>query len=46
MVGICGNSTEGMTHNQAVSLLKNTTGLIQLQVHTHATHVIMFSAHS
>ncbi|KAI7814196.1 putative multiple PDZ domain protein [Triplophysa rosa] len=32
MVGICGNSTEGMTHNQAVSLLKNTTGLIQLQV--------------
>ncbi|XP_017212650.1 multiple PDZ domain protein isoform X6 [Danio rerio] len=32
IVSICGNSTEGMSHNKAVSLLKNTTGLIQLQV--------------
>ncbi|TRY90515.1 hypothetical protein DNTS_002647, partial [Danionella cerebrum] len=32
IVSICGNMTEGMTHNKAVSLLKNTTGLIQLQV--------------
>ncbi|XP_073669787.1 multiple PDZ domain protein [Paramisgurnus dabryanus] len=32
IVCICGHSAEGMTHNQAVSLLKNTTGLIQLQV--------------
>uniref|UniRef100_A0A9J8AF69 Multiple PDZ domain protein n=1 Tax=Cyprinus carpio carpio TaxID=630221 RepID=A0A9J8AF69_CYPCA len=32
IVSICGNSTEGMTHNKAVSLLKNTTGIIQLQV--------------
>ncbi|XP_073715839.1 multiple PDZ domain protein-like [Misgurnus anguillicaudatus] len=32
IVCICGHSGEGMTHNQAVSLLKNTTGLIQLQV--------------
>ncbi|XP_051992312.1 LOW QUALITY PROTEIN: multiple PDZ domain protein-like [Xyrauchen texanus] len=31
IVSICGNSTEGMTHHQAVSLLKN-TGTIQLQV--------------
>uniref|UniRef100_A0A672PGN3 PDZ domain-containing protein n=1 Tax=Sinocyclocheilus grahami TaxID=75366 RepID=A0A672PGN3_SINGR len=32
IVSICGDSTEGMTHNKAVSLLKNTTGIIQLQV--------------
>ncbi|XP_051755916.1 multiple PDZ domain protein isoform X1 [Ctenopharyngodon idella] len=32
IVSICGNLTEGMTHNKAVSLLKNTTGIIQLQV--------------
>ncbi|XP_067283512.1 multiple PDZ domain protein isoform X3 [Pseudorasbora parva] len=32
IVSICGNFTEGMTHNKAVSLLKNTTGIIQLQV--------------
>ncbi|XP_050970411.1 multiple PDZ domain protein isoform X3 [Labeo rohita] len=32
IVSICGNSTEGMTHNKAVSLLKNTIGIIQLQV--------------
>ncbi|XP_051580173.1 multiple PDZ domain protein-like isoform X2 [Myxocyprinus asiaticus] len=31
IVSICGNSTEGMTHHQAVSLLKN-TGTIQLKV--------------
>uniref|UniRef100_A0A672TEC8 Multiple PDZ domain protein-like n=1 Tax=Sinocyclocheilus grahami TaxID=75366 RepID=A0A672TEC8_SINGR len=39
IVSICGNSTEGMTHNKAVSLLKNTTGIIQLQVqNTTAQH--------
>uniref|UniRef100_A0A8C1V7C5 Multiple PDZ domain crumbs cell polarity complex component n=1 Tax=Cyprinus carpio TaxID=7962 RepID=A0A8C1V7C5_CYPCA len=32
IVSICGDSTEGMSHNKAVSLLKNTTGIIQLQV--------------
>lgn len=32
IVSICGTSTEGMTHAQAVSLLKNATGSIQLQV--------------
>ncbi|KAG1952473.1 multiple PDZ domain protein [Pimephales promelas] len=32
IVSICGNLTEGMSHNKAVSLLKNTTGIIQLQV--------------
>uniref|UniRef100_A0A672GTG0 Multiple PDZ domain crumbs cell polarity complex component n=1 Tax=Salarias fasciatus TaxID=181472 RepID=A0A672GTG0_SALFA len=32
IVSICGNSTEGMTHSQAVALLKNATGTIQLQV--------------
>ncbi|XP_063756952.1 multiple PDZ domain protein isoform X2 [Eleginops maclovinus] len=32
IVSICGTSAEGMTHAQAVSLLKNATGTIQLQV--------------
>ncbi|XP_029310521.1 LOW QUALITY PROTEIN: multiple PDZ domain protein [Cottoperca gobio] len=32
LVSICGSSAEGMTHTQAVSLLKNATGTIQLQV--------------
>ncbi|XP_024918773.1 multiple PDZ domain protein isoform X5 [Cynoglossus semilaevis] len=32
IVSICGNSTEGMTHSQAVTLLKNATGTVQLQV--------------
>uniref|UniRef100_A0A8B9NW73 Multiple PDZ domain protein n=1 Tax=Apteryx owenii TaxID=8824 RepID=A0A8B9NW73_APTOW len=32
IVSICGSSTEGMTHSQAVSLLKNALGTIELQV--------------
>ncbi|XP_026722168.1 multiple PDZ domain protein isoform X12 [Athene cunicularia] len=32
IVTICGTSTEGMTHSQAVSLLKNASGTIELQV--------------
>ncbi|KYO42841.1 inaD-like protein isoform C [Alligator mississippiensis] len=32
IVSICGTSTEGMTHSQAVSLLKNASGTIELQV--------------
>uniref|UniRef100_A0A670ZW86 Multiple PDZ domain protein n=1 Tax=Pseudonaja textilis TaxID=8673 RepID=A0A670ZW86_PSETE len=32
IVSICGTSTEGMTHSQAVSLLKNALGTIELQV--------------
>ncbi|KAM4536532.1 multiple PDZ domain protein isoform 5-T5 [Odontesthes bonariensis] len=32
IVSICGTSAEGMSHSQAVSLLKNATGKIQLQV--------------
>ncbi|NXU56919.1 MPDZ protein, partial [Turnix velox] len=32
IVSICGTSTEGMTHSQAVSLLKNRSGTIELQV--------------
>ncbi|XP_024143747.1 multiple PDZ domain protein isoform X4 [Oryzias melastigma] len=32
IVSICGTSAEGMSHSQAVTLLKNTTGTIQLQV--------------
>ncbi|KAF3837010.1 hypothetical protein F7725_004474 [Dissostichus mawsoni] len=32
IVSICGSSAEGMTHAQAVSLLKSATGTIQLQV--------------
>ncbi|XP_060546441.1 multiple PDZ domain protein isoform X2 [Pantherophis guttatus] len=32
IVSICGTSTEGMTHSQAVSLLKNALGAIELQV--------------
>ncbi|XP_049423695.1 multiple PDZ domain protein isoform X3 [Epinephelus fuscoguttatus] len=32
IVNICGTPAEGMTHSQAVTLLKNATGTIQLQV--------------
>ncbi|XP_048358557.1 multiple PDZ domain protein isoform X1 [Sphaerodactylus townsendi] len=32
IVSISGTSTEGMTHSQAVSLLKNTLGTIEIQV--------------
>nr|XP_043877956.1 multiple PDZ domain protein isoform X3 [Solea senegalensis] len=32
IVSICGTSAEGMSHLQAVTLLKNATGTIQLQV--------------
>ncbi|XP_062865123.1 multiple PDZ domain protein isoform X3 [Trichomycterus rosablanca] len=32
IASICDTSTEGMTHSQAVSLLKNATGTISLQV--------------
>ncbi|XP_078792261.1 multiple PDZ domain protein isoform X1 [Oryzias latipes] len=32
IVSICGTSAEGMSHSQAVTLLKNTPGTIQLQV--------------
>jgi len=46
IVSICGTSAEGMSHSQAVTLLKNATGTIQLQVslnaHTH-THTHTFS---
>ncbi|KAG7243345.1 hypothetical protein INR49_011801 [Caranx melampygus] len=31
IVSICGTSAEGMSHSQAVTLLKNATGTIQLQ---------------
>ncbi|NXI99555.1 MPDZ protein, partial [Psophia crepitans] len=32
IVSICGTSTEGMTHSQAVNLLKSASGTIELQV--------------
>ncbi|XP_023571591.1 multiple PDZ domain protein isoform X2 [Octodon degus] len=32
IVTICGSSTEGMTHTQAVNLLKNASGSIEMQV--------------
>ncbi|XP_053909591.1 multiple PDZ domain protein isoform X7 [Cuculus canorus] len=32
IVSICGTSTEGMTHSQVVSLLKNATGTVELEV--------------
>ncbi|XP_053858972.1 multiple PDZ domain protein isoform X2 [Vidua macroura] len=32
IVSICGSSTEGMTHSQAVNILKNASGTIELQV--------------
>ncbi|XP_064787716.1 multiple PDZ domain protein-like isoform X3 [Oncorhynchus masou masou] len=32
IVSICGTATEGMSHGQAVTLLKNATGTIELQV--------------
>uniref|UniRef100_A0A3Q1G3F9 Multiple PDZ domain crumbs cell polarity complex component n=1 Tax=Acanthochromis polyacanthus TaxID=80966 RepID=A0A3Q1G3F9_9TELE len=36
IVSICGTSAEGMSHSQAVTLLKNATGTIQLQVSPNA----------
>lgn len=47
IVSICGTSAEGMSHSQAVNLLKNATGSIQLQVekthmHTHK-HTLVLS---
>lgn len=32
IVTICGTSTEGMTHTQAVNLMKNASGSIEMQV--------------
>ncbi|XP_050184602.1 multiple PDZ domain protein isoform X12 [Myiozetetes cayanensis] len=32
IVSICGTSTEGMTHSQAVNILKNASGTVELQV--------------
>ncbi|XP_052353185.1 multiple PDZ domain protein isoform X5 [Oncorhynchus keta] len=32
IISICGTATEGMSHSQAVTLLKNATGTIELQV--------------
>lgn len=32
IVTICGTSTEGMTHTQAVNFLKNASGSIEMQV--------------
>ncbi|XP_028985124.1 multiple PDZ domain protein isoform X3 [Betta splendens] len=32
IVSICGTSAEGLSHSQAVALLKNATGTVQLQV--------------
>ncbi|KAM9406546.1 multiple PDZ domain protein-like isoform 14-T15 [Salvelinus alpinus] len=32
IVSICGTATEGMSHSQAVTLLKNATGTVRLQV--------------
>ncbi|CAL9694923.1 unnamed protein product [Knipowitschia caucasica] len=40
ILGICGTSTEGMTHAQAVSLLKNATGSIQLEVVAGGDHTV------
>lgn len=45
IVSICGTSAEGMSHSQAVTLLKNATGTVQLQVgeaHTNTTAVLLF----
>lgn len=36
IIKICGTSAEGMSHSQAVSLLKNATGTIHLQVSQNA----------
>uniref|UniRef100_A0A4W5MYW3 Multiple PDZ domain crumbs cell polarity complex component n=1 Tax=Hucho hucho TaxID=62062 RepID=A0A4W5MYW3_9TELE len=37
IVSICGTSTEGMSHSQAVTLLKNATGTVKLQVRGDTT---------
>uniref|UniRef100_A0A3Q3FL28 PDZ domain-containing protein n=1 Tax=Labrus bergylta TaxID=56723 RepID=A0A3Q3FL28_9LABR len=39
IVSICGTSAEGMSHSQAVALLKNATGTIQLQVKHTISHL-------
>lgn len=39
IVSICGTSAEGMSHAQAVTLLKSATGTIQLQVSATASGV-------
>ncbi|XP_061665256.1 multiple PDZ domain protein isoform X2 [Syngnathoides biaculeatus] len=44
IVSICGTSTEGMSHLQAVTLLKNTTGTIQLQVVAGGDHTVTGAA--
>uniref|UniRef100_A0A452V1Q5 Multiple PDZ domain protein n=1 Tax=Ursus maritimus TaxID=29073 RepID=A0A452V1Q5_URSMA len=38
IVTICGTSTEGMTHTQAVNLLKNAPGSIEMQVRVISKH--------
>lgn len=38
IVTICGTSTEGMTHTQAVNLLKNAPGSIEMQVKVALKH--------
>lgn len=38
IVTICGTSTEGMTHTQAVNLLKNAPGSIEMQVRVVSKH--------
>lgn len=38
IVTICGTSTEGMTHTQAVNLLKNASGSIEMQVRFYSKH--------
>lgn len=40
IVSICGTSAEGMSHSQAVNLLKNATGSIQLQVEKTHKHTL------
>lgn len=46
IVSICGTSTEGMTHSQAVSLLKNASGTIELQVKKSSVTFEVFSEYS
>lgn len=41
IVSICGTATEGMSHSQAVTLLKNATGTIELQVSERLINVIL-----
>ncbi|XP_056156626.1 multiple PDZ domain protein [Lampris incognitus] len=45
IVSICGTSAEGMNHTQAVTILKNATGTVELQVVTGGDNTVTGPSH-